>query len=203
MTFTELPSHLRDRCIKHRLLNSISFDYEKVLAEVDELERKGLYRQSLITQWIAIESLCKDLSVFFKTITNSTELWLKQKRKLSVKSNPVDLDKNNLEVQLFDLIYTHNKELLETGYRYIVCDDVLKAMRYLEVPHTDSDIRFLLASKVTTKPSDDLPSKTTIRAVLNNIIHNGGKLEQAYYAQLKSYFDGFFGSIRHLKEQTL
>jgi len=195
----EVISQFKEKILS-KLSKLPSFDFTAELVKAEKLNCDEYYDQSLLTYWIAIENVCKDLVVYEKAFLSACELWGKQKRKLTAKNQNIDINKYNLETQLFDLVFTHSKGFYEKQYRYINVAEVRRALNTFGMNNDDDKISFLLAKDVKSAPIG-LTSKVTVRKIRNNVVHNAYKLKKARLLEVQPFLKYFFEVINSLAKQ--
>ena len=105
-----------------------------------------------------------------------------------------DIEKNNLIIQINDILFYRVKEMHGSKRENVFADTVISGLTLIEPTADQSQLKFLLASEID-KPPKGFTSKTTIRERRNQVIHSNSKITQDYFKKTIDYFDYFFSLI--------
>lgn len=163
--------------------------YVSDLEHCKKLANAGYYTEAFLAMWILIEAISKKIQITYRCSMDAEKMSASLLKMLY--KHEVNVEKNNLRIQINDILFYRVKEMYGSRRENVLADAVISGLTLIEPTADKSQLKFLLASEID-EPPKGFTSKTTIRERRNQVIHSNSKITQDYFKNTIDYFDYFF-----------
>lgn len=179
-----------------QLKKSKNLSFQKDIEEAESLALSGFYTSAFLRQWQVVEAVSRELIIITRSYDEAQNTWSGISK--IFKKQTIDPVKNNLKLQIENVLFSSAKQKMESSFRYIDIGQLGKAFDSLGLSWDKLSVRYLMASSI--KKENRPPGaneSTTIREKRNQVIHRNLSLTKAQYDQYLPFFQQFFDIVRH------
>jgi len=185
-----------EKFVLNELKKSKSLSVQKDIEEAESLALNGFYASAFLRQWQVVEAVSRELIIITRSYGDAQTAW---GRILKIfKKQKIDPAKNNLKLQIENVLFSSAKQRTELSFRYIDVGQLEKAFDSLSLSYDRTSVRYLMASRLEkeSRPSE-VNDSATIREKRNHIIHRNQSLTKDQYDQYLRFFQHFFDIVQH------
>lgn len=174
-------------------------EYVPDIEHCKNLANAGYYTEAFLAMWILVETISKKIQITYRVSMGAEKI--SDSLLVKLHTHEVNIEKNNLRIQINDILFYRVKEMYGNRRENVLADTVISGLTLIEPTADKSQLKFLLASEIDEAPKG-LTSKTTIRERRNQVIHSNSKITQDYFKNIIDYFDYFFSLTVKAKSVT-
>lgn len=185
---------MEDFILTH-LKGSKSLSVADDIKEAESLALNGFYTSAFLRKWQIVESVSRELIIITRSHDDAQKSWGKISN--IFKKQKIDPEKNNLKLQIENVLFSLAKQKIESSFRYIDIGQLEAALDSLGLSFDKLSVRYLMASSIKkeNRPSG-VKELTTIREKRNYVIHRNQTLTKDQYNQYLLFFQHFFDIVQ-------